>query len=379
MKNSKQLTSDFGRFKLERLPKTDKGDLRPWDAADELLLQHISENKLHEKNSAILIINDAFGALSCALHKNNIHNWSDSFLSHCAAQQNYERNALVEPINCIQSDQALSQNYDLVVIKIPKTLSLLEDQLCQLKPHISADTQIIAGAMSKHIHTSALKLFEKIIGTTTTSRATKKARLIFSNNDQTQIHKTPYPKTIHIDEYDLSLKNHANVFAKDHLDIGSRFLIEQLPHCPSANTIIDLGCGNGVLGIMAQRHQAQAQISFVDESYMAIQSARENYDALKPNKEGKASFHISNCLSHYKGDKAQLILCNPPFHQSHSIGDQIAWQMFKQSFDHLEEGGELWVVANRHLAYHSKLKRLFGNCKTQASNKKFVILVAKKT
>ena len=71
-----------------------------------------------------------------------------------------------------------------------------------------------------------------------------------------------------------------------------------------------------------------------------------------------------------------LILCNPPFHQSNTVGDQIAWQMFKQSNKALKQGGKLWIVGNRHLSYHVKLKRLFGNCRTIASNKKFVILEA---
>jgi 16S rRNA (guanine1207-N2)-methyltransferase len=37
---------------------------------------------------------------------------------------------------------------------------------------------------------------------------------------------------------------------------------------------------------------------------------------------------------------------------------------------------ELRVVGNRHLGYHLKLKKLFGNCETVAGNAKFVILKA---
>ena len=53
-----------------------------------------------------------------------------------------------------------------------------------------------------------------------------------------------------------------------------------------------------------------------------------------------------------------------------------AWQMFKDSLRVLKTGAELRIVGNRQLAYHVKLKRLFGNCETIASNKKFVILSA---
>jgi 16S rRNA G1207 methylase RsmC len=71
-------------------------------------------------------------------------------------------------------------------------------------------------------------------------------------------------------------------------------------------------------------------------------------------------------------------LNNPPFHQQHSNGDAIAWNMFKDARRVLIGGGELWVVGNRHLGYHAKLKKLFGNCETLAANKKYVILKATK-
>jgi 16S rRNA G1207 methylase RsmC len=74
--------------------------------------------------------------------------------------------------------------------------------------------------------------------------------------------------------------------------------------------------------------------------------------------------------------KAQVILCNPPFHQQQILSDHIAWQMFTDAFKALHTYGELRVVANRHLGYHEKLKRLFGGAKVIASNAKFVILSA---
>ncbi len=367
------------KYSLERLPKTTKGDLRAWDAADELLLNHLFENHLSNVKSPILIINDSFGALAIALHKHTTHSWSDSRLAHLATQENLEKNNLKSDITMIPSTKDLTQSYDVVVIKIPKTLDLLEDQLFRLKAHVTTDTVIIASAMSKHIHTSTLKLFEKLIGTTTTSRATKKARLIFSKSDNEAVHSSPFPKIITDESLDLILSNHANVFSKDRLDIGSRFLIDQLKHCPASQHIVDLGCGNGVLGIMASRLQPQAHLSFIDESYAAVRSTKENHQRESKNKKDiSASFYNSDSFNQFSGKGVDLILCNPPFHQNHSIGDHIAWQMLKQSYDQLENNGEIWVVGNRHLAYHVKLNKLFGNCTTVASNKKFVVLRAVK-
>ncbi|KEA38937.1 hypothetical protein CR64_37790 [Pseudomonas aeruginosa] len=46
--------------------------------------------------------------------------------------------------------------------------------------------------------------------------------------------------------------------------------------------------------------------------------------------------------------------------------------------DALAAGGELWIVGNRHLGYHAKLKRLFRGVEQVAANPKFVILKAGK-
>jgi 16S rRNA G1207 methylase RsmC len=52
--------------------------------------------------------------------------------------------------------------------------------------------------------------------------------------------------------------------------------------------------------------------------------------------------------------------------------------MFTASLRGLKVRGQLVIVGNRHLNYHGKLKKLFGNCETIASNAKFVVLRATK-
>jgi len=79
-------------------------------------------------------------------------------------------------------------------------------------------------------------------------------------------------------------------------------------------------------------------------------------------------------LEDFAPASADLVLCNPPFHQQQAVGDQIAKRFFKQVHTVLRPGGELWVIGNRHLGYHVTLKRLFGNADVVASNAKFVIL-----
>ncbi len=52
--------------------------------------------------------------------------------------------------------------------------------------------------------------------------------------------------------------------------------------------------------------------------------------------------------------------------------------MFRDSFKSLNPGGIIRVVANRHLDYGNKIKKIFGNVKLIDQNNKFVILEATK-
>ncbi len=62
----------------------------------------------------------------------------------------------------------------MVLIKVPKTMALLEQQLRALRNVVTPQTRIIAGAKARDIHTSTLELFEKVLGPTTTTLAWKK-------------------------------------------------------------------------------------------------------------------------------------------------------------------------------------------------------------
>ena len=49
--------------------------------------------------------------------------------------------------------------------------------------------------------------------------------------------------------------------------------VEHLPRSDAQRTIVDLGCGNGVIGLVAATRNPQAALAFVDESFMAVASA----------------------------------------------------------------------------------------------------------
>jgi 16S rRNA (guanine1207-N2)-methyltransferase len=375
----KKMTEKFqGQFTLQRLPKNSHESLRAWDAADEYVLEYIAMLNL-SKNAKILIMNDSFGALAIGLQSFQIFALSDSYLSQQATRLNLVENKLPEnAVTLIKSLEPLPQNLDLVVIKVPKTLALLEFQLLQLRSSISETTQVIVAGMIKILTPSVWNLLERIIGETKTSLAQKKARLIFATlNLNLPTPKNLYPIRYVLENSHYDITNHANVFSREKLDIGTRFFLENLPKSENFNDIVDLGCGNGLVGLIAAEKNPAAQIHFVDESFMAIESARENFKNAFQNRV--AQFHIDDCLANFTVNSADLILCNPPFHQQHVIGDFIAQTMFKQAKNVLRKNGELWVIGNQHLNYGVALTRIFEkkNVNLIAQNAKFQIWKAR--
>ncbi|MGQ7844357.1 methyltransferase [Granulosicoccus sp. 3-233] len=367
----------MGDWQLQRWPITTDASLQAWDAADSLLLTHVSE-LLAQRPAGyanVLLLNDAHGALATSLHSLSPVSWSDSCLAHRAAEENLRRNGIASPLRKLASTQTPDGPIDLVLIRVPKTNALLEDQLARLRPCLDADTVVVAAAMVKHLQKSAFVCMEQYLGKVTTSLAVKKARLLFVDIDRNlPERRSPYPSEFTDTETGMTLLNHANVFSRSHLDHGARFLLSHYADLPKSVQVVDLGCGNGVLGIALQQIMPDARVQFIDESYSAVASARDNHERYFAGRAVQADFQVADGLEKRASGSVDLVLCNPPFHQQHVLGDQLARSMFEGSKRCLRQGGELRVVANRHLGYSRTLRQLFGNCRVVASNDKFAIL-----
>ncbi|EGC1158043.1 23S rRNA (guanine(1835)-N(2))-methyltransferase RlmG [Salmonella enterica subsp. enterica serovar Anatum] len=366
----------FRSLTLKRFPQTD--DVNPllaWEAADEYLLQQLDETEIR---GPVLILNDTFGALSCALAEHSPYSIGDSYLSELGTRENLRHNGIAESsVTFLDSTADYPQAPGVVLIKVPKTLALLEQQLRALRKVVTAQTRIIAGAKARDIHTSTLELFEKVLGPTTTALAWKKARLINCTFSHPQLADAPQTLSWKLEDTGWTIHNHANVFSRTGLDIGARFFMQHLPENLDGE-IVDLGCGNGVIGLSLLAKNPQANVVFVDESPMAVDSRRLNVETNLPEAFERCEFMINNALSGVEPFRFNAVFCNPPFHQKHALTDNIAWEMFHHARRCLKINGELYIVANRHLDYFHKLKKIFGNCATIATNNKFVILKAVK-
>ena len=231
-----------GEFELARFPTRAHETLRAWDAADEFLLRHLADtSQVPDIKGAILIVNDNAGALSTALARHRPKMLSDSYLAQVATRNNLARNGVdASAVQQLASFDPLPSSIDVVVMKIPKSLALLEDQLHRIATHIHEKTLFFAGAMAKHIHTSTLKLFTNIVGPTRSSLAVRKARLIFCNPDPAMKRPhNPWPETFTAGNNVIT--SHAGVFCASRLDEGTEFLLDNLTQPAEPLRVVDLG------------------------------------------------------------------------------------------------------------------------------------------
>lgn len=382
-----RLTTSRGEFDLTRFPDDPRDMLRAWDAADEYLLRHLDgiDDEPTDLSGTVVVVGDRWGALVTALAGHRPTQITDSFLTQEATRGNLKRNGIdADMVRLLSTRDTPPDRIDVLLIRVPKSLALLEDQLHRLAPHVHAGTVVVGTGMVTEIHTSTLKLFERILGPTRTSLAARKARLIFcSPVPQPVRDASPWPRSYALPTgigaaSGLTVTNHAGIFCADRLDIGTRFLLRNLPSRRGPERVVDLGCGNGVVGVAAALANPGAEVMFIDESYQAVASAEATFRA-NVGADTRARFVVGDGLSGVPAGTVDLVLNNPPFHTHRATTDATAWRMFTGARAALRRGGELWVIGNRHLGYHVKLRRIFGNCEVVTSDPKFVILRAVKS
>jgi 16S rRNA (guanine1207-N2)-methyltransferase len=246
------------------------------------------------------------------------------------------------------------------------------------------DTEVVAAALVRHMHTSTLEVLESRIGPTRTTLAQRRARLALSRVAAAVDTSSRWPRrwqaAVGASGEGPTVIGHVGAFAAERIDVGTAVLLDALAQhrAPRPSTLVDLGCGTGVVGLVEAWRDESLDVVFIDESFDAVASAEAGWRATFGSRQ--AHFVVGDRLETVAtGDplcpgSVDRIVLNPPFHSGHALSDATAWDMFVQSRRVLRTGGDLWVVGNRHLGYHAKLKRVLGNADVVASTPAFVVL-----
>ncbi|MBK1872055.1 class I SAM-dependent methyltransferase [Marinobacter sp. 1-3A] len=368
-----------GSLTLNR-PGTDDPSLRAWSSADELLLQEAFGHLAIAPDSQVLVVDDQYGALTLGLSPFSPAVVADSAQLGPALALNATLNpACTAPEHVFSWLQPPAGTYDLILLKIPRETDYLDWLLRWANGALKQGGVILAAGMIKHLPDRSVDVFARTVNVEKVSRAVKKARLITCRQGEARLDNWPGTWK----GYDLAdipgVRANAMpaVFAREKLDIGTRLLLPHLKpaleFCHPGARVLDLACGNGVLGLSGLAVRADIQMTFSDVSSQAVLSARSNVETAYP--DAKASFLHADGISGEQG-LFDRILLNPPFHEGGVVGDHIALRLFEQAAQNLSDTGRLTMVGNRHLGYHKSLRRYFSQVRQLDANPKFVVFEA---
>lgn len=369
MRERVTLESPYGEVSLQRYPARSTELLLPFDGADRYLLDELRA-RLPDA-TRVLVVGDAHGALTTTLAEHaEVDLLTDSHLTVLAAGRNLEQNKRAARLR----PEPLAESYDAVLIRIPKSLNRLRTDLAAIAPSIGRGTLVLAGAMAKHLTPNATAALEDQLGPTTATRGRYKARLLVTTRDPDRKASAPTGENFEIPGLGISLTTAPGTFSSGRLDLGTRALLPHLPAELGGARVGDLGCGNGVLAIASALRNPDATYLLVDESYDAVDTARDNWGRLLPGRD--ATITVSDGLLDTPPASLDVVLCNPPFHTGSAIEPWFAHRLLDQAARALRPGGRLYVVGNRHLDHERHLRRRFRSVRRLGSTPKFTVTLA---
>ncbi|MBE6148940.1 MAG: class I SAM-dependent methyltransferase [Firmicutes bacterium] len=149
--------------------------------------------------------------------------------------------------------------------------------------------------------------------------------------------------------YDYIFLSDNGVFSKEHIDYGSKLLLETfLKNRKALGNVLDVGCGYGFMGIVIAK-ELQSNVTMIDINKRALHLTQRN---LIENKVSANVFE-SNGYENVK-DKYDVIITNPPVR----AGKQILLNILLGAKEHLNKNGELWYVLRKDHGAKSMMKVL---------------------
>lgn len=367
-----------GSLTLSR-PGTDDPSLRAWSSADELLLPEALSRLEAAPESRVLVIDDQYGALTLGLSRFSPDVVADSAQLSAALELNASLNpGSPAPEQVYSWLQPPTGTYDLVLLKIPREADYLAWLLRWANGALKPDGVILAAGMIKHLPDRSVDVFAGAVEVQNVGRAVKKARMMACGRGEALLDGWPGTwKGYELESGGVRVAAMPAVFAREKLDIGTRLMLPHLKttlkSCLPGARVLDLACGNGVLGLSALAAQPGIDMTFSDVSSQAVLSARRNTEAAFPD-AGGLFMHADGVAG--GSEPFERILLNPPFHEGGVVGDHIALRLFEQASQNLSETGRLLMVGNRHLGYHRSLQRFFPHVRQLDANPKFVVFEA---
>ena len=158
-----------------------------------------------------------------------------------------------------------------------------------------------------------------------------------------------------IKNIDLKFQTAPTLFSPKAIDKGTLAMLLAIDFTPE-DKVLDLGCGYGVVGILAAKIIGQEKVTMCDISPMAVTCARKNAVL---NKVPQITIVESNGLDKIEDKDFSLILSNPPYHADFSVPKHF----IEKGYRKLAVNGRMVMVTKRREWYKRKFISVFGGVK----------------
>ncbi len=169
---------------------------------------------------------------------------------------------------------------------------------------------------------------------------------------------------------DLVLNTNEEVFSPTAVDKGTRAMLSFVEFKEN-DKVLDLGCGCGVVGILAAKQIGADNVVMCDVSENAVQLSKQNAAA---NGVAGVTIRRSDGLKEISETGFTLILSNPPYHTDFAVAKGFIEDGFKK----LAIGGKMVMVTKRLDWYRNKLSSVFGGVTVKEKDGYYVFLAEKR-
>ena len=169
----------------------------------------------------------------------------------------------------------------------------------------------------------------------------------------------------------VSLETRPGLFSPEHVDRGTLAMLSHVK-IASGMRIMDLGCGCGVVGIVAAKIAGEENVFMSDADPMAVETARRNAE-----RNGVSGVHIcvSDGFQSVDASGFDLILSNPPYQTDFSV----AKGFIEKGFNRLKIGGKLYMVTKRRAWYKNKMISVFGGVEIRETDGYYVFIAERRS
>ena len=192
----------------------------------------------------------------------------------------------------------------------------------------------------------------------------------YTNNPTTESREKIINSTIANENFKFYTDN--GVFSKESVDFGTKTMLESFNTEKENAQVADIGCGYGVISIFLAKKYPTFKFTMVDVNNRVLELSRKNIELNKIENEVEVleSSSFDNVVGTF-----DIVLTNPPIR----AGKKIVHKIMTDSYEHLNDQGELWVVIQKKQGMASCKKLLeetFSMVEVVVKNKGYYILKA---